>query len=168
MINIDKVTTKTGDNGKTLGPGFKKISKYSSEISFLGSLDELNASIGECIFFNNNKKIKKILEKIQHQIFDIGAAFFKQIDIENEKIKFLENNIKELNEKLPALTSFLIPSGSIDIIKLHISRTITRKSESLFWGTNNSTKNIGIYLNRLSDLLFVLLRKNSKKTWNNK
>lgn len=170
MIKINKVTTKTGDSGTTLGPGMKKTEKYNCNIDFLGNLDELNCTIG---FINlyAKKKLKKIIFEIQHQLFDIGSMFFNENakDCENFT-KYLENEINENNKNLPQLNSFLLPVGKKLSLYLHQARTLARRTERSFWAfykkeinEKKDIENIGIYLNRLSDLMFVLIRKNNNK-----
>lgn len=165
MIKINKITTKQGDSGMTLGPGIKKIEKSSNEIEFLGSLDELNCEIGNAMLYIKNKKIEKILEKIQNELFEIGAMFYKQEEtLIEEKIKFLEENIEKYNANLPELNSFLMPSGNKKIVTLNQARCCARKTERIFFKLNIESK-IGVFLNRLSDLIFVFIRINNKKTW---
>ncbi len=185
MININKVTTKTGDRGKTLGPGCQMMEKGSNLVELIGKLDELNVNIGNSIehlkcsifkIFSKNRKHKLFLQKTQDDLFDIGALFYKK-DYQTaiihiyDLIKELENKILNLNNKLPALDSFLLPTGSKLIIALHEARCRTRSAERMFWKVFNENlidknlESIGIYLNRLSDFIFVLIREKSKKKW---
>lgn len=168
-MRINKVTTKTGDTGTTLGPGCKTIAKNSDEIEFLGSLDELNSNIGELnLYIEGNQK--DLIKKIQNDLFDIGAHFYKQIDIKKAYYEYLENFIEEYQKQALPLSSFLLPQGSIKIVKTHIVRALTRRVERDFYNLNNynDLKNIGIYLNRLSDVFFILLRNNQEEiTWDN-
>jgi cob(I)alamin adenosyltransferase len=165
MIKINKVTTKTGDGGKTYGQNGKLIDKASIDIEFLGWLDHANCSIGKILLHTHDKEL---LEKIQHQIFDIGAMFYKnQCNNCEHLIEFLENTMQKLNQNLPELTSFLLPNGSEEIIALHEARCIVRHAERAFWKTkHNNLALIGIYLNRLSDLVFILVRKKNYTLWN--
>lgn len=168
MIKINKVTTKTGDSGNTLGPDNKRTPKSSCNIEFLGNLDELNVLIGESILYSSQAESKEILEKIQHQLFDIGGMFYSQKlrDFDNY-ILFLENNIEKLNQNLKELTSFLLPKGTQEVISLHKARTKARKTERTFFSLKDIEKvsNIGIYLNRLSDLIFIIIRKLDNEPW---
>lgn len=192
MIRINKVTTKTGDGGLTLGPNMKKMLKNSSSINFIGRLDELNCYVGQAVLATNcnlafwkfykNYKIRSILTELQNQLFDIGAIFFKQTDrtfIKYEKseaqilIQFLEQNIKTYTKNTKTLDSFLLPQGNKLTVALHIARSQARAAERDFWKTWNemkkekkisnekleNLKDIGIYLNRFSDLLFSIARK---------
>lgn len=165
MVIINKVTTKTGDSGKTLGPGRKQIYKKDVVIDFLGTLDELNVIIGEVYYFQTNEEIKIILLKIQHQLFEVGAMFYKQQDLDQKNIEFLEKNIEKTTKNNQKTTSFLIPNGTLDILKLHLARTTARKCERYFFKTETSFHNIGKYLNRLSDLLFLFINLSNNKEW---
>ena len=169
MIIINKITTKTGDLGETLGPNSKKIPKHDIHIEFFGILDEANVALGSAIFFCNNKLIKHILKLLQHQLFDVGAAFYTQKENDLEKmINFLESNILKFNQGLKPLNSFLLPYGKQNIISLRQARCCVRKTERCFWQCKNQSSKIGVYLNRLSDLLFVFIRKTHIKEnkWN--
>jgi cob(I)alamin adenosyltransferase len=161
------VTTKIGDSGLTLGPGMKKIGKDSIDIDFLGNLDELNAHIGLIVLEIQGKELKQIFHKIQNQIFNIGANFFnRKEDRMDYMIEFLEKNIQEKNANLPDLTSFLLPQGSHLVQFLHICRCIARRAERSFWASGSEEKKIGIYLNRLSDFIFVIIRnQKDAKLW---
>jgi cob(I)alamin adenosyltransferase len=160
MIKINKVTTKMGDSGKTLGPRCEIIPKFDDRIEFLGKLDELNCLLGLVILDLEIDEMKKFMLGVQNQIFDIGAMFFKQISNAEKYITLLEENIEKYNENLPELDSFLLPSGSKIVVHLHLARAYARNAERKFWKANDSSdmKDIGIYLNRLSDLLFVFIR----------
>lgn len=171
MIKINKVTTKSGDTGQTLGPGLKMMPKNCIHIEFLGKLDELNVSIGNILLYQKDRKLRKILEEIQNQLFDIGSAFFKQDNSNiHELVKYLEDNIELYNSNLKELCSFLLPQGNNLVIALHQARCKTRDTERNFWKSleNNETnlKEIGIYLNRLSDFLFIIIRQKSRECKN--
>ena len=174
MIKINKITTKTGDKGTTLGPGMEFINKFDDNIEFLGQLDELNSYVGQIIANANIANAKKpklcnLLTQLQHQLFDIGAMFFSQ----NEQhcplfIEFLETEQAKFNANLKELTSFLLPQGNKLIVSLHIARVKAREAERMFWKISskledNKMEGIGIYLNRFSDLLFSMIRKYSQK-----
>jgi cob(I)alamin adenosyltransferase len=163
MILINKVTTKTGDKGMTLGPKMLQYKKSDANIEFLGKLDELNTSIGEVLLYENDA----LLEEVQHQLFDIGGFFYKN-ELQNIDyfIMFLEKIIAQEVENLPALDSFLLPKGSALTIALHKARCIARSAERVFFSINcEDVAPIGVYLNRLSDLLFVKIRKISSEKW---
>lgn len=165
-ILLTKITTKTGDKGKTLGPGCKMLSKNDIKIEFFGTLDELNCAIGFAHYYLNDENVmQSILEKLQHEIFEIGAMFFnKKVHEISEMIKNLEEKIAQYNDALPALNSFILPQGNLSVLNLHKARCKTRNAERIFWQCKLKEINeIGIYLNRLSDLLFIFIRKLSQK-----
>lgn len=175
MITLNKITTKQGDKGCTLGPGMKKTEKYNCNIEFLGKLDELNCTLGETFFYakmlySDEQELISLLDNMQHQIFDIGAMFFKMDDLKAEAlISMLEKNIIELNKDLPELKSFLLQRGDQFLIAAHKTRSLCRSAERAFWATNKDLdkklETIGIYLNRLSDLIFILIRRKSSEIW---
>ena len=178
-ITIDKVYTKKGDKGTTSIIGENFVSKSDPRIICYGEVDELNSSIGfcyaliqECGQFKD-EEISKSIKVIQNDLFNLGTmlAISNSIDskdypnIDGKNIKFLEGLIDLYNEKLPALKSFVLPSGSTIGAYFHVCRTICRRVErscvSLSKSDNLNPDIIG-YLNRLSDLLFVWAR------WSNK
>jgi len=166
VIKINKITTKTGDSGMTLGPGLQQTLKCDLKIEFLGKLDELNTEIGDCLNYIEDNFEKTILNSIQHQIFDIGALYFKQEKKDlNNLIKFLEEAVEKINDN-KELTSFLIPGGSKKISQLNKARCKTREAERVFWKNEVIESGIGIYLNRLSDLIFTIIKKDTVKEEN--
>jgi cob(I)alamin adenosyltransferase len=167
-----KIYTKTGDTGDTSLYGGKRISKADLKIDTYGTVDELNSHIGlvkdVC---DNNQSL--ILKEIQEQLFSMGAilatpegkvnTYFKEIDI--TPIETLEKQIDLMNEDLPDLDAFILPGGHVHVSYCHIARTVCRRAERLAVAlSKNETINslIIIYLNRLSDYLFVLSRKLAK------
>lgn len=179
MVRLDKIYTKAGDSGQTsLGDG-KRVSKNSIRISSYGTVDELNAILG-IVSIYCSKKIKKIILQIQNDLFDLGADLcipdgqenkrnkVKRIKISNKQVTRLEKVIDEINKGLEPLNSFILPGGALSAAYLHHSRTVTRRAERLVVQLDSSNKgsinkNIIKYLNRLSDLLFVLARYENKK-----
>lgn len=176
MIKINIIATKQGDSGKTLGIENKRCDKWISEIEFFGYLDEANCAIGD-VLNNLNKNIefaRDTLEEIQNQLFDLGSLFYKNEKKENNEDEFIKNldeKIQNWNQNLQELDSFLIPRGNSTVIALHKARTIVRKAERKFWKTLSEKKeleklkSIGIYLNRLSDLIFIIIRYLDSIKW---
>lgn len=160
-----KIYTKKGDQGKTsIGDGTKR-EKYDELFDLLGTLDELNASLG-FLHTSRNKKIKNIVLKIQEDLFRVGAYLVsknKDFIIE-EKIAWLEETIDQLEKENPQLKNFILPGGSRYSAHLHLSRAISRRLERVFVSYYNSHKKDKVnsqllsYFNRLSDLLFVMAR----------
>ena len=177
-MRITKVYTKTGDDGSTsLGDG-SRVPKDSLRIRSIGSIDELNASIGVILSVKPVEKILKILNKIQNDLFNLGGEIstknlnLKLVTIDD--IKLLESSIDELNENLPPLKEFIMPRGAEVVSRLHFSRTICRRAEIdlVKLSRIEEINNIQLqYLNRLSDYLFVAARyqndfdENSEIMW---
>ena len=179
MVRLDKIYTKAGDSGQTsLGDG-RRVSKDSIRISSYGTVDELNAILG-IVSIYCSKKIKKIILQIQNDLFDLGADLcipdgqenkknkLKRIKISNKQIIRLEKIIDTFNEELRPLNSFILPGGVLSAAYLHHSRTVTRRAERLVVQLSSISKDsvnrsVIKYLNRLSDLLFVLARYENKK-----
>lgn len=175
MVKINKIYTKSGDQGQTHLVGGKLIRKSSIRVESYGDIDELNSQLGLIRTLANEKQKKllvSIIARIQNDLFDIGSniacddeELIKKLPkIENSHISWLEKNIDESIKDLPELKSFVLPGGSIINSHLHIGRTICRRTERLLWKLNDETEicsSILIYVNRLSDLLFALARRES-------
>ena len=172
MVKLNKIYTRTGDNGSSLLGNGKRVDKNSLRVDAYGSVDEANASIGLSIL-RTNTKIKKILRLVQNDLFDLGADLcipdkknIKKLKITNDRVDFLEKEIDGFNKELASLNSFILPGGSESSTYLHIARTITRRAERKVVALSKKEKINSvtiIYLNRLSDLLFVLARYTNSK-----
>ena len=175
MVKLNKIYTKVGDTGYTSLPGKNNIHKSHVLIRILGLLDELNSIIG--IFkslLKNHKKMKKEkalitqIENIQNKLFDIGGEistiYYKQKvknTISQENIKWLESLIDGYNKDLRDLESFIIPGSGLISSYVHFSRSICRRLErnlSLLLKEKKISNKILIFINRLSDFLFVISR----------
>lgn len=166
-----KIYTKTGDKGETGLFGGERVSKNSLRIEAYGTIDELNAFIGLAIIEVSDNSVKDLLQKIQNWLFSIGADLATP---DNEKTKklnvfrtteeyylYIEKEIDNYESKLDELRNFILPGGTKGAALLHICRTITRRAERMVVALNSTVKignNIIIFLNRLSDLFFVLAR----------
>jgi len=161
---ITKVTTKTGDDGTTGMADGSRLSKSSVLISAIGEIDELNSWIGLLSSSSSLSKEIELLRKIQNDLFDIGGclAMRSQIELDEKKIEWLEEKVNEYNKELPSLDNFILPGGHKDSSKAQIIRAVCRRSErALVLASETESININciIYINRLSDFLFVLARK---------
>ena len=160
---LTKIYTKTGDQGETgLGDG-SRVKKFDPRIESLGNIDELNSIIGIILIENLPADKKTILEKIQHDLFDIGGELSipNHMVIDEVKINFLENSLDEMNNDLPSLKEFILPGGCKASSFCHLARTVCRRVErNLFKLTQTEKVNESSlkYINRLSDFLFVLAR----------
>ena len=161
---ITKVTTKTGDDGTTGMADGSRLSKSSALISAIGEIDELNSWIGLLASSSSLSKEIELLRKIQNDLFDIGGclAMRSQIGLDEKKIEWLEEKVNEHNKELPSLDNFILPGGHKDSSKAQIIRAVCRRSErALVLASETESINVNciIYINRLSDFLFVLARK---------
>lgn len=170
-----KIYTKTGDKGETSLFGAGRVSKDNIRIEAYGTVDELNSFIGLAITETKSDEVKQTLIKIQNQLFNLGSdlATPDEIDSKNisipritqEDYKYIEQQIDFFSEKLDELKYFILPGGTKSSAILHIARTICRRAERRVVALNNTVKinsNIIIFLNRISDLLFVLARYENK------
>ena len=178
MVKLNKIYTRTGDDGSTGLADGSRVLKHSLRPQAYGTVDELNASLGLVFLCLDNKKdenvfndIKVLIRGIQNDLFDLGADLstpiskvkqsHKPLRITNNQIKKIEEKIDEYNEELKPLNSFILPGGSEAASLIHLSRTIARRAErdvSLLSSEEEINQNSLVYLNRLSDLLFVLSR----------
>jgi cob(I)alamin adenosyltransferase len=165
-----KIYTKTGDKGETALFGGKRVSKDNLRIEAYGTVDELNSGIGVCRAMNPPQKVDQQLIKIQNQLFVLGADLaspmgtrqkYKVPRLEAADIHYLEKSIDEVEILNDPLRRFILPGGSIIAAQLHLARTVCRRAERrvvhLSKKETVNHKSI-IYLNRLSDFLFVLAR----------
>lgn len=170
-----KIYTKTGDKGETGLFGGERVSKSNCRIDAYGTIDELNAFIGLAITELKSKDVRAVLERIQSQLFVVGSDLATPIMEKNEKLKITrtpeeygksaELDIDHFNEQLDELRNFILPGGSKGAAYLHICRTIARRAERKVVALNEQVhigNNIIIFLNRLSDLFFVLSRFENK------
>jgi cob(I)alamin adenosyltransferase len=172
-----KIYTKTGDTGTTALFGGTRVPKHHIRIESYGTVDELNSYLGLIRDQDIDAHYKNLLIEIQDKLFTIGAILATQPEkailkngkerlnipkISNEDIERLEHEIDSMNEALPAMTHFVLPGGHQTVSFCHIARCVCRRAERLTSALNDMEKvepKVLIYLNRLSDYLFVLARK---------
>jgi cob(I)alamin adenosyltransferase len=165
-----KIYTKTGDEGLTSLIGGTRVPKYDLRIESYGTVDELNSYIGMIRDHDIDASQKDILKEIQDRLFTIGAALasdpekskMKIPDLHLSDITFLENQIDEMNLVLPELKHFILPGGSPVVSFCHVSRCVCRRAERIIVHLKSESfvdEKVIVYLNRLSDYLFVLARK---------
>ena len=165
-----KIYTKTGDKGTTSLFGGKRVEKDDLRIETYGTVDELNALIGSAISEIKDSELIEVLQNIQLDLFTLGSDLATPEDnnitftvprIEESFAKKLEESIDEFTDRLPPLKNFILPGGSKGSSLLHLARTVCRRAERAVVKLERKEKigeNILVYLNRLSDLLFVLAR----------
>ena len=173
MVRLSKIYTKTGDTGTTMLGDGSTVPKSSLRVEAYGTVDEANATIALAITALADNPIAQTLSRIQNELFDVGADLCvplakdeqegDKLRVTDQQVSRLEQEIDHFNESLEPLKSFILPGGSEPASRLHLARTVTRRAERLVARlmlddpdhTNHLTL---IYLNRLSDLLFVLAR----------
>jgi len=176
MVRLTRIYTKTGDDGTTSLGDNSRTSKNDPRLEAFATVDEANSNIG-LVVSTTQGEIAEILIVIQNDLFDVGADLctpvidnpeYPPLRITEEQITWLETMIDKYNESLSSLQSFVLPSGTQTSAHLHIARTVVRRAERETWkaihqfgsGVNPLTAK---YLNRLSDLLFVLARWSNKE-----
>ena len=160
---LSKITTRTGDDGTTGLAGNKRIGKDDPRIEAMGDVDELNSQLDLLMAETLPGKVYALLAGIQNHLFDLGAelAMPEHAGITEAKLAVLDEAIIRYNTDLPALKEFILPGGCRAAAQCHVCRTVCRRAErrmvSLAHGESLSPLLVP-YLNRLSDLLFILAR----------
>ncbi|HOY16442.1 MAG TPA: cob(I)yrinic acid a,c-diamide adenosyltransferase [Haliscomenobacter sp.] len=164
-----KIYTKTGDKGETGLFGGKRLPKYDLRIESYGTVDELNSYIGLLRDFLQDEATRDFLKAIQDRLFTIGANLasdpdksMSTPDLLETDVQALEQQMDRMDETLPALKNFILPGGHPTVSYCHIARTVCRRAERqvVALAANEAVDEIiMVYLNRLSDYLFVLSRK---------
>jgi cob(I)alamin adenosyltransferase len=173
MIKLPKIKiyTRAGDKGQTTIASGERVSKDHPRIAAYGDLDELSSCLGVVVSFTRDKKLIKVLQQLQNELFNIGAELAnmeepKKIRLEQGEIDKLERLIDQYSCRLKPPHTFIIPGGMQGASFLHLARTICRRAEREVVSLNKKERinpSITPYLNRLSDLLFVLARYLNKK-----
>lgn len=160
---LSKIYTRTGDDGTTgLGDG-SRTDKDSLRVTAYGTTDELNSVIGMVLAQSLPSDIVQVLGEIQHHLFDLGGELCipGHQAIQDHHVSWLEATLDSLNEPLPPLKDFILPGGSVSAAHCHLARTVCRRAERcvISLGREEALPTCSVrYLNRLSDLLFVIAR----------
>lgn len=172
MVTLNKIVTKAGDGGRTRLATGEEVWKGGVRVEAYGSVDEVNAAIG-LARLHVEPRLDAILARVQNDLFDLGADLatpergeplkFEPLRITDAQVDRLEREVDEINGALAPLTSFILPAGAPAAAHLHLARTVARRSEravARLMETPGETVSPAAlkYLNRLSDLLFVLAR----------
>lgn len=171
MVKLNKIYTRTGDDGSTGLVDGSRVGKDDSLMAAIGDTDEANSAIGVAIAHLPDGTDRSMLLRIQNELFDLGADLATPISeapdpewalrIVETQVKRLEQDIDRLNDTLAPLDSFVLPGGSAAASHVHVARAIVRRAERSAVGAQRSRPLNALalaYLNRLSDLLFVLAR----------
>ena len=179
MVNLTRIYTRTGDDGSTSLGDMSKTSKNDPRLIAYADVDEANSAIGVAIALGGLPvELTTVLTRIQNELFDVGADLcnpvvedpkFPPLRVEQQDIDRLERDCDRFNESLPKLRSFVLPGGTPGAALLHVARTVTRRAERSAWaalGAHGDSMNplTAKYLNRLSDLLFILARAANQGT----
>jgi len=172
-VHLTRIYTKTGDTGTTALVDGSRTAKDDARLRAFGDCDEANSAIGVAIALGGlPSDVRELLTRVQNDLFDVGADLatpvvesprYEPLRILDADVERLEAAIDHYNDQLPKLDSFVLPGGSAGAALLHVARTIVRRAERHTWqaisqfGDSMSTMPAR-YLNRLSDLLFVLAR----------
>jgi cob(I)alamin adenosyltransferase len=166
-VRLTKIYTRGGDAGETsLGDG-SRVSKLDCRIGAFGTVDELNAALGVVLAGDVPAELRPPLERVQNELFDVGAdlsvpwGVTDRLRVEQEMIDALERLCDRFNADLPELRSFVLPGGSETAARLHVARTLCRRAERDALDASQELELNPLvlrYLNRLSDLLFILAR----------
>ena len=161
---LSKIYTRTGDDGTTgLGDGVR-VAKDDLRVAAFGDTDEANSAIGMVLAVRDiPDEVRRCLVEVQHKLFDLGGelAMPGYRAIEQSHIDWLEQQLDGFNDHLPPLKEFILPGGGPAAAACHLARTITRRAERSVWTLakrDTIPAEITMYLNRLSDLLFVIAR----------
>ena len=167
MVKLNKIYTRTGDEGSAGLVDGSRVSKASPRMTAIGEVDEANAAIGVAIAALSDISIRNRLLAIQNDLFDLGADVATPGEVDGalriiaSQVERLEREIDAMNAKLEPLASFIVPSGSAAVAALHLARGVVRRAERAAVALNAReplNPHLLAYLNRLSDHLFVATR----------
>ncbi|GAA3618830.1 cob(I)yrinic acid a,c-diamide adenosyltransferase [Kineosporia mesophila] len=177
MVNLTRIYTRTGDDGTTALGDFSRTSKNDPRLIAYADCDEANSALGVALAVGAlDDRIAALLLRVQNELFDVGsdlcvplaqAPKYPPLRVTADYVDRIEAACDEWNENLPALRSFILPGGSPASAYLHVARTVTRRAERSVWAAleaHGTSADGGVnpltakYLNRLSDLLFILCR----------
>jgi len=172
-MRLTKIYTRTGDKGTTRLANGDEVLKDSLRVSAYGDVDELNSIIGLVLTHAPDDGIGKILSETQHTLFDLGGELASAGMIvgliKPVQVEILEQHIDEMNAGLPALEEFILPGGTTPAAMMHLARTVCRRAERSIITLDQSdvvSPEIIQYMNRLSDLLFVMARVENHRNGN--
>jgi cob(I)alamin adenosyltransferase len=166
-VRLTKIYTRGGDTGETsLGDG-SRVSKLDARIAAYGTVDELNSAVGLTLAADCPDDLREVLGRVQNELFDLGADLSVPLEqdarlrVTQQQVDALERDCDRFNAKLSELRSFVLPGGGEVAARLHVARTTCRRAErEALVASGRTTVNplALVYLNRLSDLLFILAR----------
>jgi cob(I)alamin adenosyltransferase len=172
-VHLTRIYTRTGDDGSTALGDMSRAAKIDARVVAYGDVDEANSAIGVAIALGGlDPEVSALLTRVQNDLFDVGADLctpiapdpkWEPLRIDPSYVERLEAACDTFNERLAALDSFVLPGGTQGAALLHVARTVTRRAERAVWALLDEERETtnpltATYLNRLSDLLFILAR----------
>ncbi|GIH74777.1 cob(I)yrinic acid a,c-diamide adenosyltransferase [Planobispora longispora] len=169
---LSKIYTRTGDDGTTALGDMSRTRKTDPRLAAYADVEEANAALGLALAFGTlEEDVAAVLVRIQNELFDVGADLctpvtenpeFPPLRVEPSYVEWLEARCDEFNERLKPLRSFILPGGAPVVAQLHVARTVVRRAERTVWAALEAHDDVNPltakYLNRLSDLMFILCR----------
>jgi cob(I)alamin adenosyltransferase len=167
-VRLTRIYTRGGDRGETsLGDG-SRVSKLDCRIAAFGTVDELNSQVGVVLAGDPPEEIRTVLARVQNELFDLGADVSVPFDADDGRLRVTQDQIDRLeadcdhfNARLSELKSFVLPGGTEIAARLHVARAVCRRTELVALDAAEQVELnplVAVYLNRLSDLLFILAR----------
>jgi len=176
VVNLTRIYTRTGDKGTTRLGDNSEVAKTDSRLAAYADVDELNSNLGVVLAGSVGDEVREVLGRVQNELFDVGADLctpvvpdpeFPPLRVEQAYVDRLEADCDRFNEDLKPLRSFILPGGTEAAARLHVARTVARRAERSAWAAyaehSESMNELALtYLNRLSDLLFILARHENR------
>jgi cob(I)alamin adenosyltransferase len=162
-VRLTRIYTRGGDAGETSLGDMSRVSKLDPRIAAYGVVDELNSWLGLVLAGDLPEAFRATLARVQNDLFDVGADLSVPVGVDGrlrvteEQIEAIEEDCDRFNERLPDLKSFVLPGGTETAARLHVARTVARRAELAALAAPVSPR-ARVYLNRVSDLLFILAR----------
>ncbi|GGL36210.1 cob(I)yrinic acid a,c-diamide adenosyltransferase [Planomonospora parontospora] len=171
-VVLSKIYTRTGDDGTTALGDMSRTRKTDPRLAAYADVEEANAALGVALSYGAlDDDVAAVLARIQNELFDVGADLctpvtedpeFPPLRVEASYVEWLEARCDEFNERLKPLRSFILPGGTPAVAQLHVARTVVRRAERTVWSALEAHEDVNpltaTYLNRLSDLMFILCR----------
>jgi len=162
-VRLTRIYTRTGDAGETALGDLSRVPKTDPRVVAYGTVDELNSQLGVVLAGGVPEAMRPVLERVQNELFDLGAdvslpAGKEGLRVVDAQVAALEADCDRFNADLPALKSFVLPGGTETAARLHVARTVCRRAELEALRVADLNPAVHAFLNRLSDLLFILAR----------
>jgi cob(I)alamin adenosyltransferase len=161
-VRLTRIYTRTGDEGETSLGDLSRVPKTHPRVVAYGAVDELNSQLGLALAAGLPEAMRAVLERVQNELFDLGADVSvpgsEGLRVIAGQVEALEADCDRFNAELPPLKSFVLPGGAEAAARLHVARTVCRRAELEALRAGDLGRLVPVYLNRLSDLLFILAR----------